>query len=141
MSAVYKARDLHFPNVEKIVAVKEMFNQGRDPAARQSIVHNFKREANLLATLSHPSIPQIFDYFTQDDRSYLVLEFIEGKNLENIINETETYLSEQQVVTWAVELCDVLGYLHSHKPEPIIFRDMKPSNIMINLRNQVVLID
>jgi len=141
MSAVYKARDLHFPNVEKFVAVKEMFNQGRDPAARQVIVHNFEREANLLATLSHPSIPRIFDYFTQDNRSYLVLEFIEGKNLENFINETDTFLSEQQVVTCAIELCDVLDYLHNHKPEPIIFRDMKPSNVMINLRNQVVLID
>jgi outer membrane protein assembly factor BamB/predicted Ser/Thr protein kinase len=141
MSAVYKARDLHFPNVEKIVALKEMFNQGRDLAARQAIVHNFEREADLLATLSHPAIPRIFDYFTQDDRSYLVLEFIEGKNLENIINETEAFLSEQQVVTWAIELCDVLDYLHNHKPKPIIFRDMKPSNVMINLRNQVVLID
>lgn len=141
MSAVYKARDLHFPNVVKWVAIKEMVNQARDPLVRKTIVRNFEREANILATLNHPSIPRIFDYFTQDSRSYLVLEFIDGKDLEAKISDTEGFISEQQVVSWAIELCDVLTYLHGHDPEPIIFRDMKPSNVMINQHNHVMLVD
>ena len=141
MSAVYKARDLHFPNVVKWVAIKEMVNQARDPLVKKTIVRNFEREANILATLHHASIPRIFDYFTNESRSYLVLEFIDGKDLEAILTDDQTFLTEQQVVSWAIELCDVLSYLHGHVPEPIIFRDMKPSNVMINQHNHVMLVD
>jgi serine/threonine protein kinase len=141
MGAVYSARDLHFPNVVKRVAVKEMINLARDPVLRDTIIRNFEREANILATLNHPSIPRIYDYFTQDDRSYLILEFIEGKDLEDILNDNEDFLDETQVLNWAIELCDVISYLHNYKPEPIIFRDIKPSNIMINDRGHVLLVD
>ncbi len=141
MGSVYRARDLHFPNVVKLVAVKEMINIAPDPLVRQIIVQNFEREANLLATLNHPSIPRIYDYFSQDDRSYLVLEFIHGKDLEAIITETDGFLPEEQVLTWGIELCDVLAHLHSHKPDPVIFRDMKPSNVMINHNGDVILVD
>lgn len=141
MGAVYKARDLHFPNVTKLVAVKEMVNRAHDPHIRETIIKNFEREANLLATLSHPAIPRIFDYFSQQERSYLILEFIQGKDLENILNESSGFIPVGQVLQWAIELCDVLDYLHNHQPEPIIFRDMKPSNAMINQHNHVVLVD
>ncbi|WP_432762670.1 PQQ-binding-like beta-propeller repeat protein [Anaerolinea thermophila] len=141
MGSVYRARDLHFPNVVKLVAVKEMINQARDSQIRQTIVQNFEREANILATLNHPSIPRIFDYFTHDERSYLVLEYINGKDLEEILSESPGPLPEDRVVAWAIELCDVLAYLHNHKPEPIIFRDMKPSNVMVNQDGHIVLID
>ncbi|MCX7609293.1 MAG: serine/threonine-protein kinase [Anaerolineales bacterium] len=141
MGSVYRARDLHFPTVVKLVAVKEMINQAPDPLVRKTIVQNFEREANILATLNHPAIPRIYDYFSVDDRSYLVLEFINGKDLEAVINETPGFLSEELVLAWAIELCDVLSYLHSHKPDPIIFRDMKPSNVMINQQGHVVLVD
>jgi serine/threonine protein kinase len=141
MGSVYRARDLHFPNVVKLVAVKEMLNLAPDPLVRQTIVQNFEREANILATLNHPSIPRIYDYFTQNDHSYLVLEFVHGKDLETVINEANGFLPEDQVVSWAVQLCDVLSYLHGHKPDAIIFRDMKPSNVMINHNGDVVLVD
>jgi eukaryotic-like serine/threonine-protein kinase len=141
MGSVYRARDLHFPNMNKLIAFKEMINQATDPLVIQNIVQNFEREAHLLASLSHPSIPKIYDYFTNEERSYLVLEYIQGKDLEMILEETVGFLSEDQVVRWAIELCDVLQYLHDHKPEPIVFRDMKPSNVMINIQNHVVLID
>lgn len=141
MGSVYRARDLHFPNVVKLVAVKEMINRAPDPLVRQTIVQNFEREANILATLNHPAIPRIYDYFTEGERSYLVLEFINGKDLEAIINETPGFLPEEQVLGWAIELCDVLHFLHEHKPDPIIFRDMKPSNVMINQHRHVVLVD
>jgi len=141
MGSVYRARDLHFPNVVKLVAVKEMVNTAPDPAVRATIVQNFEREANLLATLDHPAIPRIYDYFSEEDRSYLVLEYINGKDLEAIISESEGFLTEEQVLAWAIELCDVLSFLHSHKPDPIIFRDMKPSNVMIDHNGDVKLVD
>jgi len=141
MGSVYRARDMHFPNVVKLVAVKEMINMAPDPLVRQNIVQNFEREANLLATLHHLSIPRIYDYFSHDDRSYLVLEFVQGRDLEMVITETNGFLSEEQVISWAVQLCDVLDYLHAHKPDAIIFRDMKPSNVMINQSGNIVLVD
>ncbi len=141
MGSVYRARDLHFPNVVKLVAVKEMINQAPDPLVRQTIVQNFEREANILATLSHPSIPRIYDYFTLDNRSYLVEEFINGRDLEVYLNQTEGFVPEAQVLDWTVQLCEVLSFLHGHKPDPIIFRDMKPSNVMVNQYNHIVLVD
>lgn len=141
MGSVYRARDLHFPNVVKLVAVKEMIIQTRDPLVRQTIVDNFEREANILVTLNHPAIPRIYDYFSHDERSYLVLEYIAGKDLEAILHESQDFLPEETIIGWAIELCDVLEFLHSRKPEPIIFRDMKPSNVMINQYNHVVLVD
>jgi len=141
MGSVYRARDLHFPNVVKLVAVKEMINQAPDPLVRQTIVQNFEREANILATLTHPSIPRIYDYFTLDNRSYLVEEFINGRDLEVLLSQTDGILPEEQVLDWAIQLCDVLSYLHGHKPDPIIFRDMKPSNVMVNQYSHIVLVD
>jgi outer membrane protein assembly factor BamB/tRNA A-37 threonylcarbamoyl transferase component Bud32 len=141
MSSVYKGRDLHFPNVTKLVAVKEMVNMAADPTMYEMVVRNFEREADLLATLSHPAIPRIYDYFTQDDSSFLVMEFIEGKDLEAILRESESFLPEKQVINWAIELCDVLAYLHNHQPQPVIFRDMKPSNVMVDKHGHIYLID
>jgi outer membrane protein assembly factor BamB/tRNA A-37 threonylcarbamoyl transferase component Bud32 len=141
MGSVYRARDLHFPNVVKLVAVKEMINTAPDPLIRQTIVQNFEREANLLATLNHPSIPRIYDYFTEENRSYLVLEYIHGKDLEAIISENLGFLTEEQVLSWGIELCEVLSFLHNHKPDPIVFRDMKPSNVMIDHNGDVKLVD
>ncbi len=141
MGAVYKARDLHFPSVSKLVAVKEMVNRAADPVARNTIVRNFEHEANLLASLNHRAIPKIYDYFTIGDRSYLVMEFIIGTDLEQIVNQNQEFTSEARVIRWAIELCEVLEYLHTHQPDPIIFRDIKPSNVMINQHDNAVLID
>ncbi len=140
MGSVYRARDKNFKAI-RLVAVKEMISQVTDAAIRKNIFQIFEREANILATLRHPAIPRIYDYFTVGERAYLVLEFIHGKNLEQILMETQGFLPEEQVLSWAVELCDVLEHLHSHKPEPIIFRDVKPSNIMNTLQNHIALVD
>ena len=141
MSSVYKGRDLHFPNVTKLVAVKEMINLASDPTMYEMVVRNFEREADLLATLSHPAIPRIYDYFTADSSSYLVMEFIEGRDLEALLRETTEPVAESQVVAWAIELCDVLTYLHNHQPQPVVFRDVKPSNIMVDHHAHIRLID
>ncbi len=141
MGSVYRARDLHFPNVVKLVAVKEMINQSPDSLIRETIVKNFEREANILVTLNHPAIPRIFDFFTHEERSYLVMELIFGKDLEAILKSTVDPIREDQVILWAIEVCDVLEYLHTHRPEPIIFRDIKPQNLMINQQNHIVIVD
>ncbi len=77
MAGVYCARDMHFPNTVKLVAVKEMMIQTDDSFVRDSILKNFEREANILGGLSHPCIPHIADYFTKGDRSYLILEYVQ----------------------------------------------------------------
>lgn len=141
MGAVYLARDLHFPSVIKQVAVKEVINRVSDQETRELLQVNFEREANLLASLNHPSIPRIYDFFSEGINSYLVMEYILGKDLARVIHDTPEFLPEIQIIQWGIEMCEVLSYLHHHQPEPIIFRDIKPSNIIINLENRVVLID
>jgi outer membrane protein assembly factor BamB/tRNA A-37 threonylcarbamoyl transferase component Bud32 len=141
MSAVYKAQDMRFPKVTRLCVAKEMLNTATDPQVRAMIERNFEREANILATLSHPGIVQVFDYFSENNRSYLVMEFVSGKDLEAVLAQTEGFLPEAQVVSWAIQVCEVLSYLHSHEPRPIIFRDIKPSNIMLDNHNHIRLID
>ncbi len=140
MGAVYQARDLRFSAVRS-VAVKEIVTQIEDKGTRETLLRTFEREANLLATLNHASIPKIHDYFTIGNRSYLVMEFIQGKDIETILEQANEPLPVSQIVAWAIELCDVLHYLHAHKPEPIVFRDMKPANVMITPQDHVVLVD
>ncbi|MCB9454903.1 MAG: serine/threonine-protein kinase [Anaerolineaceae bacterium] len=140
MGAVYQARDLNFPDVHKLVAIKEMLNPATDPAIHNSTLKLFQREANILATLNHPAIPKIFDFFDQNERFYLVMELIVGSDLEELINKTKE-LPVDKVIDWAIELCDVLEYLHTSQSKPIIFRDLKPSNIMIDNFGKVRLID
>ncbi|MCA9904591.1 MAG: serine/threonine-protein kinase [Anaerolineae bacterium] len=140
MGTVYQARDLNFPDVRKLVAIKEMQNLSNDPSVRQTALRNFRREANILATLSHPATPKIFDFFDINDRAYLVMEYINGGDLEVILSKTKE-LPVDRVLQWAIELCDVLAYLHRAEPEPIIFRDMKPPNVMIDSLGKVRLID
>jgi len=140
MGAVYRARDLRFSAVTKIVAVKEMSNVAPDPRLRRLGIQNFEREANILASLSHPSIPKIFDYFSEGNRSYLILEFIEGQALDDLLEERRQPYGQEEVVDWALQVCDVLAYLHSQKP-PVIFRDMKPGNLMLRHDGRIMVID
>lgn len=141
MSTVYKAFDLRFANVERVCAVKEMFDGGGDESLRQQRAANFEREAGLLAVLSHSLIPKIFDYFAEGGSYYLVQEFIPGQNLETLIEQTPDGFLETELLDWGVALCDVLSYLHGQVPDPIIFRDLKPSNIMIRDDRSLMLID
>ncbi|MEA3308766.1 MAG: serine/threonine-protein kinase [Chloroflexota bacterium] len=141
MGAVYKAQDLRFASVTRFCAVKEMINTARDPEVREMIIRNFEREASILVTLSHPAIPAVYDNFTEGRRSYLVMEYIEGRNLEAVLADTPGFIPEARVVDWAIDICDVLTYLHNHEPHPVIFRDLKPSNIILDARDRIRLID
>jgi serine/threonine protein kinase len=131
MSTVYRARDRRFTNVDRLVAVKEMTNVTQDAAARRLRLATFEREANLLATLQHPAIPKIFDYFTLEGRIYLIMELILGHNLETVLEQRNNLIAEKEAADWGMQVCELLTYLHEHKPDPIVFRDLKPSNIML----------
>lgn len=140
MGTVYQARDLNFQEVKKLVAVKEMLSGAADPALKATMLKTFRREANILATLNHPAIPKIFDFFDENDRAYLVMEYVNGSDLELLMQKTKE-LPIDKVVEWAIDLCDVLAYLHNQRPDAIVFRDMKPSNVMIDSLGRVRLID
>lgn len=141
MGSVYLARDQRFTNVIRNVAVKEMLNNHNDAQMRELTLKNFGREADVLASLTHPAIPQIYDVFASRDRAYLVMEYIDGQDLEAYVSRSADLLDPELVRKWAIELCDVLQYLHTHQPDPIIFRDMKPSNVMIDKTGRIRLID
>jgi serine/threonine protein kinase len=140
MGAVYLTQDLRFTGIKRLCALKEMISLDTDPGVRRLTVEAFTREANLLVQLRHPGIPQIYDFFTDNVRSYLAMEYVEGEDLENVLENTEGMLVEDLVLDWAIQICDVLIYLHGQDP-PIIFRDFKPSNVMLRANNKIALID
>ncbi len=140
MGAVYLAQDLRFTGVVRHCAVKEMIIATPDPQSRRMALQNFNREANLLVSLSHAGIPKIYDFFSESNRTYLVMEYVEGENLETTLEKSSHMLDEATVLDWGVQVCDVLEFLHQQKP-PIIFRDLKPANIMLRDQNRIALID
>ncbi|MEF3274593.1 MAG: serine/threonine-protein kinase [Chloroflexus sp.] len=141
MSVVYRGRDLRFKDVVRYCAIKEMVQSAPDSQTRLLNLKNFQREASLLATLQHPAIPKVYDFFEENHKVYLVLEFIPGKDLETVLEEQGKPIDEARVARWALQICEVLHYLHNHQPEPIVFRDMKPSNVMVTADDRIVLID
>ena len=140
MGAVYKARDHHFAN--RLVAIKELVPDQRLSQEQLSDANEaFKQEAMLLAPLTHQGLPRIYDHFVEAGRSYLVMDFITGETLERLLeNAPHHRLPVQKVLAIGVALCDVLDYLHTRQP-PIIFRDLKPGNIMLTERGHVHVID
>ena len=138
MGVVYLARDQRLAN--RPCAIKEMVDHFIDQAQRIEANEYFAREADTLAQLKHQAIPSITDRFDDKNRHYLVMEYVEGRNLEEEINATGQPLAESLVIDVARQLCDVLAYLHGLVP-PIIYRDMKPSNVMLTPKGRVVLVD
>ncbi len=141
MSTVYAARDLRFGQVERITAIKEMVDEDPDPGTRALRLVNFERESALLATIAHAAVPKIYDYFSQSGLVYLVIEYIDGSDLERGLMARGRPYQEQDVIRWGLEICSVLKMLHNFEPDPIIFRDLKPSNIMLRSSGQIALID
>lgn len=130
MGSVYLAYDTRLGNKPR--AVKEMVELFVDETQRRKAVDDFKREAQLLASLDHPSIPTIFDYFiSADGRYYLVMKYIGGGDLQGQLKKRGGVIDERSVTEWGIQICDVLHYLHSQNP-PIIYRDLKPANLMLD---------
>jgi len=139
MGSVYGAEDTQLGN--RLVAIKEMIYTRLSTQEIHDSAEQFQHEAYLLAGLQHPNLPNIYDYFEENGHWYLVMSFIAGETLESYQQKTANgRLPVREVIGIGIELCNVLEYLHSHYP-PIIFRDLKPANIMRTESGQLYLID
>jgi len=138
MGAVYLAEDRRLDG--RPVAVKEMVIHIKAEGELEKAIKQFKKEATILARLDHPHLPKVMDYFEDGGKQYLVMEYITGKTLKELIEEREEPFSETEVIRWALEISSALTHLHDNDP-PIVFRDLKPQNIMLNKSNQIKLID
>src|SRR5258708_2504566 len=137
--AVYKAADLQFGN--RLVAIKEMSQSSLSSQELVEATEAFKREALLLAGLTHPNLPRIYEQFTDMGRWYLVMDFIEGETLEEHLDKLKDgKLPVEKVLEIGIQLCNVLEYLHMRQP-PIISRDPKPATFMPPVHGHVYLID
>lgn len=142
MGAVYLAKDRNLGEAPR--AVKEMIESHLDDSQHEKAIADFKRESLLLTELEHPSIPTVYDYFYDDasERFYLVMKFIPGSDLASRLRGTSGgRIDELTATEWGVQVADVLHYLHT-RPQPIIYRDLKPANLMIDSNlNRIMLID
>ncbi|MBI2809504.1 MAG: serine/threonine protein kinase [Candidatus Melainabacteria bacterium] len=138
MGTVYMARDMRLANRNCVVKkLRDDFFREED---KQKALEFFKREADVLSPLKHPNIVSILDSFEEDENYYLVMEYVEGENLHQMLNQRGEPFPEEQVLQWAVQIADVLHFLHSNEPK-VIYRDLKPSNVMIDTKDRVKLVD
>lgn len=135
MSIVYLAMDKH---LNKQWAVKEIRKKGNGKND-EIVVNSLLAEANMMKKLDHPSLPRIVDIIDNGVTIYVVMDYIEGESLDKILNEYGAQ-PEDMVIGWAKQLCDALSYLHSQKPS-IIYRDMKPANVMLKPEGNIKIID
>lgn len=135
MSIVYLAMD---NRLNKQWAVKEIRKRGNGKKD-EIVVNSLLAEANLMKRLDHPALPRIVDIIDNGVTIYVIMDYIEGESLDKIL-EMEGPQEEDRVIEWAMQLCDALGYLHSQKP-PIIYRDMKPANVMLKPDGNIKIID
>jgi len=139
MGVVYQGLDTRIGN--RRVAIKEMSQGHLSDQELATATERFQHEAKLLGSLQHPNLPRVYDAFSEQGRSYLVMEYLEGKTLLQILRENDARpIPVAQAVAYALQLCNVLAYLHQQHP-PIIFRDLKPSNVMVTETGQIYLID
>jgi serine/threonine protein kinase len=142
MGTVYMAEHVR---LDTIVAVKEVQGPTGDEDESREDLDRCEHEARFLVRLNHPNLPKVTDAFIErdlfaNDCFYLVMEYIEGVTLESRLQESPDALAVPQVIEWGLQIADVLGYLHSQDP-PIIFRDLKPSNVMVQPDGNIRLID
>ncbi|MBT9582713.1 serine/threonine protein kinase [bacterium] len=138
MGSVYQARDGSLG--DKPVAIKEMRIAASDSKSQQQALAQFRQEAQFLAKLDHPNLVQVSDFFAEGGRHYLVMALIKGQSLGDMLQARNAAFPAARVVEWGRQLAQVLTYLHNQNP-PILFRDLKPSNIMLDGTGTVRLID
>ncbi|WP_376793593.1 protein kinase [Thermogemmatispora sp.] len=141
MGSVYLALDQH-DRYRRPVALKQIHKRGLSAQERAHLELSLQHEAELLQRLTHPCIPRLYAYWSEPDYSYLVLDYIDGDTLEQRLQRQRGQpLGLSSVLTWGLQICDTLAYLHQQEP-PIIYRDLKPSNIMLRRQDgQLFLID
>src|ERR1051325_3412075 len=131
MGAVYEAVD---ERLDTTVALKETF------FAEEKLRKQFEREARLLARMHHPALPRVSDHFNEGEGQFLVMQYIAGQDLSEMLAARNAPFSESEVARWADQLCDALDYLHTQDPQ-IIHRDIKPQNLKLTARGQIALLD
>lgn len=137
MGQVFKARH---HRLGKIFAIKSLRHLSENPQEQAKFLEAFEVEARTLAELDHPALAQVSDFFEVEKIHYLVMEFIDGRTLSRVVDLAPKLLSQRRVFQWATELCQVLHYLHTQNP-PVIVRDLKPDNIMIDEKQRLRLLD
>jgi serine/threonine-protein kinase len=142
MGSIYLADDLRLQG--RLCALKEVeHDRSLSKEMTKQAREQFMREATVLARLDHPNLPKVSDFFSIDERDYLVMDFVPGKDLRTLMNEVRRkgeFLSEREVLGWASQLADALEHLHSREP-PILHRDIKPSNLKLTPTGLVKLVD
>lgn len=145
MGAVYKAKDLRLEG--RVCAVKEILSTLTQTNISQEEIEQmseqFRSEASVLARLDHPNLPKVSDYFAEGTREYLVMDFVEGRDLQEVLQDAQRrneFLPEDVVLTWTIQLLDALEYMHEQNP-PVLHRDIKPSNIKLTPRGAIKLVD
>ena len=142
MGSVYLAEDNRLEG--RRCAIKAVrIDAAADPATINELQHQFSREASILARLDHPNLPKVSDYFTEEDLDYLVMDYVLGKDLKQLMDEArrnDRFLPEADVLGWARQLCDALHYMHTQDP-PVLHRDIKPSNIKLTPSGFIKLVD
>jgi serine/threonine protein kinase len=142
MGAVYRADDLRLEG--RVCAIKEIRpDPDATPEALAQSREQFQREASTLARLDHPNLPKVSDTFTEDGREYLVMDFVGGRDLRQLMEERRRrgkFLDEEDVLQWVDQLCAALTYLHSQDP-PVLHRDIKPANIKLTPEGLIKLVD
>src|SRR3984893_139600 len=131
MGAVYEAVD---QRLDTIVALKETL------FAEERLRKQFEREARLLARLHHQALPRVSDHFNEGDGQFLVMQYIAGDDLFEMLSRRKASFPQEEVLLWGDQLCDAHDYLHTQDPQ-IIHRDIKPQNLKLTARGQVILLD
>jgi len=142
MGSIYLADDIRLEGRQ--CALKEVEHDSSLPEDMLTQAREqFQREATVLARLDHPNLPKVSDFFSEEKREYLVMDFIPGKDLRTLMVEArqrEEFLPENEVLAWAAQLADALSYMHSQTP-PILHRDIKPSNVKLTPSGLIKLVD
>lgn len=142
MGSIYRAKDLRLPG--RLCAIKEVQPDPNSTVELQDQAQQqFLQEASILARLDHPTLPKVSDFFREEGRDYLVMDYVPGQDLREISQERwgkGQPLAEAQVLEWAEQIIEALIYLHSHEP-PVLHRDIKPANIKLTPSNRIKLVD